>query len=456
MPSENDPPIKKVKLAKPRPKESEEDSEEEVEKSPNGQRPSGPAPQNVQKPVTRHYDEVVLAETRTAKPTDEVVRKGDEDPAELLGMGKIGVLPKGAPLEEPKKEEPPEELTEEPSGPEPKIEEAIQEGPVEEDAPFVETDEDTDATEKLPPPPIPQGAKEVKPPQDLLKDEDGIKEQEIELKEVAIGRDGRKIKVLTVKPGKLPPPTDEETEPDAFAAKQGPSKGGIRDLSPGDGGPPLPKGRVRRSAGLGVDVELDAETIRKLSAPVLPAQFGYPKRAFHSRFRRYILFFILPALFLLLIFAWNIVNPVTEITVAFLFIVVLAGLLIYGISPFYTTHLVTKTSVQLKHGVYFEARIPLADIRTAKIYEGQAGMMGIRVDRDRRLFALSDRKDMVELVLKEPTTVASWRNVESVVTNVEEPNVFVKTVKAAIAAQAEESWRTELPGEPIANDEEED
>jgi len=52
--------------------------------------------------------------------------------------------------------------------------------------------------------------------------------------------------------------------------------------------------------------------------------------------------------------------------------------------------------------------------------------------------------------------VASWRNVESVVTNVEEPNVFVKTVKAAIAAQAEESWRTELPGEPIANDEEED
>jgi hypothetical protein len=456
MPYENDPPIKKVKVAKPRPKELEEDAEEEVQKGPNGQRPSGPSPQNVQKPVTRHYDEVVLAETRTAKPSDGANLKGDEDPAELLGMGKIGVLPKGAPLEEPKKEEPPEEPPEEPSGPEPKIEEAIQEGPVEEDAPFVESDEGTEATEKLPPPPIPQGAKEVKPPQDLLANEDGIKEQEIELKEVAIGRDGRKIKVLTVKPGKLPPPTDEETEPDAVMAKPGLSKGGIRDLSPGDSDVPLPKGHVRRSAGLGVDVELDAETIRKLSAPVLPAQFGYPKRAFHSRFRRYILFFILPALFLLLIFAWNIVNPVTEMTVALLFFVVLAGLIIYGISPFYTTHMVTKAAVLLKHGVYFEARIPLAEIRTAKIYEERAGMMGIRVDSDRRLFALSDRKDMVELILKAPTTVASRHKIESVVTNVEEPNVFVKTVKAAIAAQAEESWRTELPGEPIVNDDGED
>lgn len=386
------------------------------------------APKPQPKPSRRH-DEFVLAETRTAKPTDGAPMGEDTDPAEVVGMGKIGTLPKGDAFKEPKKEIP--EVPEQPEVPEPIIEEAIQEGPTEEEEPDY----------KLPPPPIPDGAKEVRPPKDLFEEENAGKEQEVEVREVSIGADGRKIKVLSVKPQKLPPPPEEEDEEPA------PKKGGVRDLSEERVEMPPPKGRVRRTPGLGVDVELDAETFRKLSAPVLPAEFSYPNRAVHSRFRRCILFFIFPVLFAVVILLIGALNIASMVALFLSFIVVLIYFLVYGVSAFYTAHTVTKRSVILKHGAYFEAVIPLRDIKTVKLYEDKAGDMGIRVDRDHRLFALTDKKEMVEIVLKGPTTVASHSNIQSVITNVEQPNTFIKTVKSATAALKEDTCREAPPEE---------
>jgi hypothetical protein len=429
MPSGKEPVVRKVKETRP-----EEDEEpEEVPERPKGPRPLRAAPPEEKKTPSRKYDEVVLAETRTARPTDGSPLGEDTDPAEVIGMGKIGILPKGAAFVEPKKDIPEK-------APELTIEEAIQEGPAE---------EGPDA--KLPPPPIPDGAKEVKPPGDLLEDELSGKEQEVEIKEVSIGSDGRKIKVLTVKPKKLPPSTEEGA--DKMPAR--PSKGGVRDLSEERVEMPPPKGRVRRTPGLGVDVELDAEAIKKLSAPVLPAEFDYPKKAIHSQFRRYILFFLLPVFFAIIILLAGALSVISLVVLVLLFMVVLFGFLIYGVSPFYTSHMVTRASVVLKHGVYFEARIPLRDIRTVRVYDEKAGTTGIRVDKDRRLFALSDRKDMVEIVLKDRMTVASHHNIESVVTNVESPSTFVRTVKSAAAMVKEDRDPLDMPEGPLASDEKE-
>jgi len=442
MPSEKDPTIRKVK--RPEPEEEPEEGDEDVPERPKGPRPLRTDAPEEKKAPSRRHDEVVLAETRTARPTDVSPLKEDADPAEVIGMGKIGILPKGAAFVEPKKETP--------EVPEATIEEAIQEGPIEKKDETPEEPAEEEPAGKLPPPPIPQGAKEVKPPRDLLEDDTADKEQEVEVREVSIGSDGRKIKVLTVKPQKLPPPEEEEEA--KVGPAPGPSKGGVRDLSEEHVEMPPPKGRVRRTPGLGVDVELDAETFRKLSAPVLPAEFDYPKKAIHSRFRRYILFFILPVLFAIVILLLGVLNIGTVVAIFLLFMIVLFGFLVYGISPFYTSHMVTKSAVILKHGIYFEARIPIGNIRNVKLYEEKVGMMGIRVDRDRRLFALSDRKDMVEIVLKEGMIVASRHNIESVITNVEQPSTFIRTVKSAAETLSKGHEDLDLPVGPQAPDEE--
>ena len=453
MPFGKEPAVRKVKVAKttsedyedmepPEPKEEpEKEPEEEPEEEPDPlfvkgakEPPRRPLPSIrgsaiINRPEPKH-EEFVLAETRVARPTDGKRKKDDDDPAEILGMAKIGALPKGEPLEAPKKEEPPQP-EETPAVPEPIIEEAIQEDTFE---------EEPDA--KLPPPPIPPGAKEVKPPADLHAEELEGKEHEIEYEEVAVGRDGRKMKVMRLKPSKLPPAPAGDDGPEPMHA--GPSgSGGIKDLSEARIERPPPGGRVRRSAGLGLDVELDDEAIRKLSAPLLPAEFSYPNRAFHSRFRRYVIFMILPVCFLVIIVAYNIVNPVTVMLVLMMFLVLLAALFIYGISPFYSGHTVTKTTLILKHGVYFEARIPIENVRTVQVYEGIAGMMGIRADRDHKLYVLSDKKEMVDIVLREPMTIAGHRGIESIITNVEMPPSFVKTVKSALSARAEETYLEE-------------
>jgi hypothetical protein len=141
--------------------------------------------------------------------------------------------------------------------------------------------------------------------------------------------------------------------------------------------------------------------------------------------------------------AYNAVNTLMILVITMMFIVLLGALYIYGISPFYSGHTVTKTSVILKHGVYFEARIPLDDIRSAQVYEGKAGMMGIRLDRDHKLYAISDRKEMVEIVLRTAMTVAGRKGVETIITNVERPAYFVKAVRSAQSARAEETQSEE-------------
>jgi|GEM_PF-4481955 len=448
MPFGKEPSVRKVKVAKaptqefeeeePQdPKEEPEEEEAPPEEEPDplfqkGAReptrlplPPGRGPVIAKRPEPK-FEEFVLAETRVAKPTDEKKTKhDDDDPAECIGMAKIGALPKGAPLEEPKKEEPPEE-EEAPKVPEPIVEEALQGDTAEEEP-----------KGRLPPPPIPPGAKEVKPPSDTYPDYLQGKEHEVEYEEVEVGRDGRKMKVMRLKPSKLPPAPVGDEGPEPMHAGPGGS-GGIKDLSEIVIERPPPGKRVRRSAGLGIDVELDDEAIRKLSAPLLPAEFSLPNRAFHGRFRRYILFFILPVVFIFIMVAYNAVNPVTIMVVVMMFMVLLAALFIYGISPFYAGHTVTKNSIILKHGVYFEARIPIDNIRTVQVYEGKAGMMGIRQDRDHKLYVISDRKEMVEIILRTAMSVGGHRGVESIITNVERPPSFVMAVKSAQAARAED------------------
>jgi hypothetical protein len=443
-----EPSVRKVKVAKAKTGEFEEEEPQETSKYPDDEEPKEPPEEEpdplfvkgAKEPPSRpkvpgrgpliskkpepDLEDIVLAETRVAKPTDEKRKKrDDDDPAERLGMSKIGVLPKGAPLEGPKKEETPEE---EPPVPEPIIEEAIQDDTVEEQP-----------KGRLPPPPIPPGAKEVKPPSDHLTQDLPGKEPEVEYEEVEIGRDGRKMKIMRLKPSKLPPAPVGDEGPEPMHAGPGGS-GGIKDLSEVHIERLPPGKRIRRDAGLGLEVELDDEAIRKLSAPVLPAEFAYPNRAFHGRFRRYVLFMILPVLFIFIMFILNILNMVMLLLVVMMFIVLLAALYIYGISPFYTGHTVTKTRIILKHGVYFEARVPIDDIRTVQVYEGRAGMMGIRLDRDHRLYVISDRKEMVEIVLRTAMTVAGRKGVESIITNVERPAFFVSAVKSAQTARAQE------------------
>jgi hypothetical protein len=62
---------------------------------------------------------------------------------------------------------------------------------------------------------------------------------------------------------------------------------------------------------------------------------------------------------------------------------------------------------------------------------------------------------MVEIVLKDRMTVASHHNIESVITNVELPSTFVRTVKSAAAAVKEDRDPLDMPEGPPALDEEE-
>ena len=396
-------------------------------------------------------DDFIFAVTREATKEDEAL--AGEDPEMSLGLTKIAPTPKEEEVEEEEEEaEEPEPPTIEKLPPVdrlPPIEKIPPKegaGPEEEET----LDEGTSDSEE----------EAFEDGEDLLKEVDAVSEESLEMEEVTVAG-GRKVKVLRVKPSTLPP-IDEGLEEDDGSL-------GIVDLGAGrprgDKGhddddlemaPPMsPQGTqlkreemgkgdtIRRTPGLGIDVTLDEELVRKLSAPVLPQQFSYSSKAFHRQFRRHIIMIILPLAMYFFIFTRTDlpveVIRLTMFLISMLLLMILASLVIYGVTPFYSKHTVTERAVFLKQGVYFNALVPLDMIKDVHTTKKKVPSVGVYSHKGESLNVLSNKKSLVEIELMGPMKLHGRKPVAKVVVNVDEPEAFVRTVREAISFMRQEA-----------------
>lgn len=352
--------------------------------------------------------EFEFAETRTAATTDQ---KDGAEPEEVLGMSKIGVT---AETDMSEQEAEPEEGSEE-AEPEPEEEKAglvvvppLTRTPVQDE----------------------EGLEGPLPPLDDLE----IGEDDVELEEVTIGGGSRKVKVMRVKPTVLTPEDDEEWDDIEGPTDPSVSGGGMTDLGTQRKEKKRKRtgGGVSTDAGLGMEVDLDAETVKRLSAPLLPQEFMAPPRLFHRQFRRGILFLIFPAALFFLMYVYVGLNPFTILFLVLILVLVLITFFFYGISPFYSGHLVTKTNLRLKQGAYFTASLPLDEVRTVKVAEPKVGRLGIYSRRGGKLYISTDRTGFVEIDLRSPRKIGSHKNISRIFLTIEEPSAFVRTMRSAI------------------------
>jgi len=378
----------------------------------------------VKKAPSKREDDFIFAVTRTATKEDEAM--AGEDPETSLGLTKIGPTPK-------EEEEEPAEEEEEWEEPEPEVQAIQKPSPIEK-IPALEQEEGPDEEEE-------EGDEDEEDP---LQDVDAVSEEKIEVEEVTVAG-GRKVKVLRVKPTTLPP-IDEDLEREDDDGSQG-----IVDLGGGrrrdgsdhdddepDLAPPLSPERtqkkrkemgkgdkIRRTPGLGIDVTLDEELVRKLSAPVLPQQFSYSSNAFHRQFRRHIIVIILPlAMYFFIYTRTGLPKEVLNTSmflITMVLIMIFVSLVIYGITPFYSKHTVTKKAVFLKQGAYFNAMIPLDMIKDVHITKRSVPGVGVYNHKRQSLNVLSHRKGLVEMELMGPMKLHGRTPVGAVLLNVDEP-----------------------------------
>jgi len=126
------------------------------------------------------------------------------------------------------------------------------------------------------------------------------------------------------------------------------------------------------------------------------AVFSYPKTRFITRS----FFIAIVTLFSILMF--RAVNA--EMLVWFIFLIVMlsALLAVYGISPMFTAHWLTRSRLILRQGVYFKCVIPFRDIEKVQAYDAEM-RIGLALSwRSSILFVTSSGYELVEVRLKKP------------------------------------------------------
>lgn len=163
-------------------------------------------------------------------------------------------------------------------------------------------------------------------------------------------------------------------------------------------------------------------------------EFGYERVYFYTRTAFYIILLIFA---LALTFGSSDPSALLPWLVV-LFSVLVAAVLILGISPLLTTHWLTRTRLVLRRGWYFKAVIPLVEIASVKPYDAES-RLGLTLSLNSSiLFLTSSRHDLVEIRLKRPRRFALMLGLKAnrIVFNVERRDEFLSAASERLASLA--------------------
>jgi hypothetical protein len=125
-------------------------------------------------------------------------------------------------------------------------------------------------------------------------------------------------------------------------------------------------------------------------------EFSYGRGFFAQRF---VLFAVLVA-FVLVFLSFLTLTPTSW--VAGIAVILIAYIVIWGLSPLLTSHILTRGLLTLRQGWYFRAFLPVRGIESAEAFDGDAPL-GLRSSLARhRLFVTGSKVGLVLVRLKEP------------------------------------------------------
>lgn len=120
---------------------------------------------------------------------------------------------------------------------------------------------------------------------------------------------------------------------------------------------------------------------------------------------------------------------------AILFLLILYCYAFLMLSSIFTEHSLTKDWLILRHGLGARIEIPLNKIESCGPYNGSLKKLRIGVYspwKEKTLYVMADRESAVTLQLAEPMKVPAvlWKQVDSVVFDVEHRDIFLKNLRA--------------------------
>lgn len=136
--------------------------------------------------------------------------------------------------------------------------------------------------------------------------------------------------------------------------------------------------------------------------------------------------------FVLLLLQAMYIDPVY---VLFFIALLVAFIILFGISPLFTDHWVTLSRLILRQGIYFKASIPYDNIRSVDETDEMA-KVGVKFYLfGRKVFVTTSRNGLVSIKLKRPMrfTLILGKLADEVIVNVDNPREFVSSLKERIA-----------------------
>lgn len=156
-----------------------------------------------------------------------------------------------------------------------------------------------------------------------------------------------------------------------------------------------------------------------------------PPRAF--RYGR--TFFYLRALLLMVLFAAALLFLGLQTLTPGAWLGVIAGLLVLyllvvGLSPLLTHHLLTRTRLILRQGWYFRSVIPLGDVEKVGPWDGEP-KYGLRISLTRTLFVVGSASNLVSVRLRTPRRFPQvfFLRAREIVFDVEDRDAFLAAVQ---------------------------
>jgi len=154
-------------------------------------------------------------------------------------------------------------------------------------------------------------------------------------------------------------------------------------------------------------------------------EFEYSKTIFVQK----VLLEVVILLMILLLFGTQL--PVPLPWLALIILLLLIHILIFGISPLFTNHWLTRTRLILRQGWYFKAIIPISNIECIDITD-EKGKLGAKFSLlNRTVYVTSSKFDLLSLKLKEAMRFPFVLGIKSkeVVFNVEDKDKFLSLLK---------------------------
>ena len=124
----------------------------------------------------------------------------------------------------------------------------------------------------------------------------------------------------------------------------------------------------------------------------------------------------------------------------FIFLVTLLFIIlaVFGISPLFTSHWITRTRLILRQGWYFRSIIPMKDIESVDVYDGEPRMGLSLSTRSSILFVTSSRFDLLEIRLKKPRVYWQMLGLRArrIVVNVDERDRMLESLRTRLSLLA--------------------